>query len=152
MATIPLPPDFSAFLKLLNAHEVRYLIVGGYAVGYHGYVRPTGDMDVWIEATTKNARRLVSVLNAFGFGTDTLSEALFLKPSNIVRMGYPPHRIEIMPSISGVTFSTCFEQRVEATWEGVPVAFIGLACLRQNKRASGRLKDLSDLEYLPDAD
>ena len=148
MATTPLPPDFSAFLKLLGEHEVEYLLIGGYAVGYHGYVRATADMDIWIRRDQATAERMVTVLKAFGFAVPDLNAALFLDPDRIVRMGVPPHRIEIMMSIDGVEFEACYAAREIATWDDIRVHVINLEHLKQNKRASGRLKDLADLDYL----
>jgi hypothetical protein len=148
MATIPLPPDFSAFLKLLGEYEVEYLLIGGYAVGYYGYVRATADMDIWIRRDEVNAERMVTVLKEFGFTVPDLNTALFLDPDRIVRMGMPPHRIEIMMSVDGVEFGACYEVREIAAWDDVRVNVISLEHLKQNKRASGRLKDLADLEYL----
>ena len=148
MATIPLPPDFSEFLKLLQDHEVKYLLIGGYAVSFHGYVRATGDMDIWIKRENENAKKLMNVLESFGFKTENISPELFLKPENVIRMGVPPIRIELMNSISGVEFSECYGNRVEEIWNGVRVNIISLDQLRKNKKASGRLKDLSDLEHL----
>ena len=149
MATIPLPADFSEFLKLLTEHDVKYLLVGGYAVGYHGYVRATADMDIWIEATEENASRVTDVFKEFGFGVEALNPAIFLEPDRIIRIGVPPMRIEVMCSVSGVDFRPCYEHREVAAWDDVEVNIIGLRCLKKNKRASGRLKDLSDLDYLP---
>lgn len=148
MATISLPPDFSEFLKLLQDHKVKYLLVGGYAVGYHGYVRATGDMDIWFEKDNENAKKLVNVLQNFGFNTNELSLDLFLKPDKVIRMGVPPIRIELMNAISGVEFSQCYDDRIEETWNGVNVNILSLDKLKANKKASGRLKDLSDLEHL----
>lgn len=148
MATIPLPPDFSAFLKLLSAYEVEYLLIGGYAVGYYGYVRATADMDLWVPRERANAERLVEALQAFGFGVSELKAALFLKRDQVIRMGVPPMRIEIATSISGVEFEECYPERVVAEWDDVEVSIISLEKLKVNKRASGRLKDLTDLEYL----
>ena len=148
MATIPLPPDFSAFLRLLNEHEVAYLLVGGYAVAFHGYVRATADMDIWVEPTNENALRVTAAFKDFGFDVPGLEPTLFLEKNKIVRMGHPPVRIEVMSSISGVVFRACYEKRSQADWDDLNVPIIGLDCLKQNKRASGRLKDLSDLEYL----
>ena len=149
MATIPLPFDFSAFLKLLNAHRVKYLLVGGYAVGYHGYVRATADMDIWIEGKEANAKRVVAALKDFGFDVPELNESLFTNPKKIVRFGIPPMRIEIMSRIDGVTFASCYKRREVKEWDDVTVHLIGLDDLKRNKKASGRLKDLTDLEYLP---
>lgn len=148
MATIPLPPDFSAFLKLLNEYEVRYLLIGGYAVGYYGYVRATADMDLWVPRERDNAERVVAALHAFGFGVSELKAELFLKENQVIRIGVPPMRIEIGTSISGVEFEACYAERVVARWDDVEVSVISLARLKENKRASGRLKDLVDLEYL----
>ena len=94
MATIRLPPDFKEFLRLLNANRVEYLVVGGYAVGLHGYPRATVDLDVWVRATPDNAERLVQALRAFGFDLPTLQSQLFVDPRSIVRFGTPPFRIE----------------------------------------------------------
>jgi predicted nucleotidyltransferase len=149
MATIRLPTEFGELLKLLNAHEVKYLIVGGYAVAYHGYPRTTGDIDIWIDRSGENARRTVEALREFGFDVPTLQPELLMKPDRIVRMGYPPLRVEILTSASGVEFAPCYENRVEDEMGGTTVSIIGLECLKKNKRASGRHKDLDDLEHLP---
>jgi predicted nucleotidyltransferase len=149
MAPINLPQDFKEFLRLLNAHGVRYLIIGGYAVAYHGYPRATADMDVWTEIDPANAERIVAALKAFGFDLPELSPQLFLTPEKIIRMGAPPMRIEIVTSISGVSFENCYASRVMDELDGVPVNLIGLAELKKNKIASARHKDLDDLENLP---
>lgn len=149
MATIQLPTEFSELLKLFNAHEVAYLIVGGYAVAYHGYPRTTGDIDLWIQSTEENGKRVVAALRAFGFNVPALKPELFLKPDQVVRMGHPPLRVEILTSISGVAFDACYPKRTEDRLGEVDVSLIGLDCLKANKRASGRHKDLDDLEHLP---
>ncbi len=146
---IKLPPDFKEFLRLLNNHRVEYLLIGGYAVSYYGYPRATNDIDIWIAVHPDNAARMVTVLNEFGFNVAEVSPELFLKVPSIVRMGFPPMRIEVTTSISGVAFEQCYAERVSDTLDGVEVSIIGLAHLKQNKKASGRFKDLSDLEYLP---
>lgn len=148
MATIPLPPDFSEFLRLLNTHEVRYLLVGGYAVGYHGYVRATADMDIWVDREQENAERLVEVLREFGFGGSDPSLEMFLKESQVIRMGVPPVRIELLTSVSGVGFEECYAERIVEDWDDASVNVLSLPKLKVNKRASGRLKDLNDLEHL----
>jgi hypothetical protein len=102
-----LPPDFSEFLKLLNCQEVDYILVGGFAVGFHGYPRATSDMDIWISQSLGNATRVVAAIRAFGFDTPNLTEDLFLQRRRIVRMGHPPIRIEVMNEIDGVTFEDC---------------------------------------------
>jgi hypothetical protein len=149
MATIRLPPDFKEFLQLLNAHRVEYLLVGGYAVGYHGYPRATVDMDIWIGKGPSTAVKMVEVLREFGFDVPNLSADLFLKDDQIVRMGMPPIRLEIFTSIPGVRFEECYPARVVGEIDGVPVSLINLGDLKTNKKASGRNKDLADLENLP---
>jgi hypothetical protein len=149
MATIRLPNDFKDFLKLLNANRVEYLLIGGYAVGYHGYPRATGDMDVWVAVNPENADRIVVALKQFGFAVPELSAELFLRQNQIVRMGLPPVRIELTTTISGVDFEECYTARVVAELDGIKVSLIDLKHLKINKRASGRYKDLSDLENLP---
>ncbi len=146
---LKLPEDFKEFLRLLDARRVEYLLIGGHAVGYHGYPRATKDLDVWVAASPANAERLVRALREFGFNAADLSPALFCQDDRIVRMGVPPLQIEICTSISGVSFSECFAARVTETVDGVPVNIIGLDQLKTNKRASGRHRDLDDLEHLP---
>lgn len=145
---IVLPPDFKEFLRLLNDKKIEYLLIGGYAVGYHGYPRATNDMDIWIAIEAKTAKLMVLTLKEFGFDAPELSEQLFLKENNIIRMGIAPIRIEILTSISGVTFDECYKKRVVDTIDGIEVSIINLEQLRINKKASGRHKDLDDLENL----
>lgn len=149
MATVHLPSDFREFFRWFEEHAVEYLLVGGYAVGYHGYPRATMDLDVWIAATTENARRVIAALTDFGFGRDTLNESMFLVPDQIIRMGLPPMRIEIHTSIDGVEFAEASQQRIDDELDGVPVRLISLQHLKQNKQAVGRPKDLADLAELP---
>lgn len=140
--------DFREFLQCLNAHAVEYLVIGGHAVAYHGYPRATADLDVWVAVNRPNAGRLVSALSAFGFAVPELTPDLFLREERIIRMGIAPNRIEIQTGIDGVRFTECFPRRVSADLDGVRVHFIGLDDLKVNKRASGRYKDLADLEHL----
>jgi hypothetical protein len=149
MATTLLPPDFKEFLQLLSLKQVEYLLVGGYAVGYHGYPRATADMDIWVSINPLNAERVVAVLQEFGLAVPELSEELFLEENRVVRMGVPPFRIGIITTISGVSFGECFAQRVIDTIDGVAVNLISLPHLKANKKASGRFRDLNDLENLP---
>ncbi|MCX7837941.1 MAG: hypothetical protein N2559_00570 [Anaerolineae bacterium] len=149
MATIHLPPDFKEFLRLLNAHKVKYLVIGGYAVGYHGYPRATADMDIWIAIDPRNAKKMVTVLKKFGFDVPGLSVDLFLREKQVVRMGVPPVKLEITTSISGVEFDECYRERVVAKMDGIRVNLISLKHLKINKKACGRYKDLNDLENLP---
>ena len=140
--------NFVDFLKLLNSHGVEYLVIGGYAVGYHGCVRATGDLDIFVGGSRKNAKKLVGVFREFGFATPELTEGLFMAPGKIVRIGVPPLRVEVMNQISGVFFTKCYKKRLEETIGGVRICFIDRASLLANKRAAGRLKDLADIEAL----
>ena len=148
---LKLPPDFSDFLSLLNDHQAEYLVVGGYAVSIHGYVRATGDIDIFINATVENAERIVSAIRAFGFDVPELTVELVLSPRKILRMGSPPLRIEVMNEIDGVEFGKCRKRALELDIGGLIVPVISLIDLRTNKRAAGRHKDLDDLENLPDS-
>jgi hypothetical protein len=146
---IELPLDFKEFLKLLNENDVRYLLIGGYAVGYHGYPHATNDMDIWIALHPDNAERVVTVLREFGFNLPGLKPELFMKENAIIRMGVPPMRLEISTGISGVEFDECYESRIVDMLDGMQVNIIDLHHLKINKKAAGRLKDLADLENLP---
>ena len=149
MAEHVLPADFKEFLKLLNNAGVEYLLIGGYAVGYHGYPRTTADMDVWVAISADNASKLVDVFHRFGMDDPKLTPELFLQRGKIIRMGLPPMRIEVLTDIDGVSFAECFAAREVVTLDGQKVNLISLSHLRKNKRASGRHKDLDDLEHLP---
>jgi predicted nucleotidyltransferase len=149
MATIQLPPDFKEFLKLLTEHNVDYLLIGGYAVGYYGYIRATGDIDIWFKTSQGNAEKLVLVLKTFGFDVVKLSAELFLQPGKVIRMGMPPFRIELMSTISGVKFDDCYALSSSVFIDDISVKIISLESLKLNKKASGRYKDLDDLENLP---
>jgi hypothetical protein len=146
---IELPPDFREFLSLLGSNGVEYLLIGGYAVGYHGYPRATGDLDIFVAISPENAERIVTTLREFGFGTPDLSPELFLQRGRITRMGNVPVRIEILTAISGVSFEECYAHRITGVMAGVEVSLIDREHLKANKRASGRHKDLDDLEHLP---
>lgn len=148
---IRLPPDFKEFLQLLDAEGVEYLLVGGYAVGFYGHPRATGNMDIWVASSEENAKRVVQSLRAFGFQSPKLSTKLFTEVSQIVRMGLPPMRLELLTEIDGVEFAECYARRHRETIDGVGVNLIALADLRKYKAASGRHKDLADLEELPEA-
>lgn len=140
--------DFREFIGSLNDNQVRYLVIGGYAVALHGYPRYTKDMDVWLEMGAENAARTVKALEQFGFGSLGLQESDFLEPDQVIQLGYPPVRIDLITSAPGVEFGSCYASRVEVEIEGVVVNFIDLENLKRNKRASGRLQDLADLENL----
>jgi hypothetical protein len=133
----------------MSFHHVEYLLIGGYAVGYHGYPRPTGVMDIWISVNPENADRMVKTLVDFGFPPDAVSISMFTEKEKIIRMGVPPMRLKIVTSISGVEFESCYIKRITAMIEDVHVNIINLDDLKINKKASGRYKDLNDLEQLP---
>jgi len=149
MDILTLPADFREFLKLLNSQRVEYLLVGGYAVGFYGYPRATADMDIWVALDANNAKRLVTVLQQFGFDVPELQSDLFMQENKIIRLGVPPFRIEILTTLSGVSFKECYARRQRHVVDDLEVDFLSLADLKSNKRAAGRHKDLDDLEHLP---
>lgn len=144
---IPIPHDFLAFLNCLSEHRVKYLLIGGYAVAYHGYVRTTGDLDVFVECSQENAEKLLVASVAFGLGS-TVSPDLFLTPGNILRFGIPPMRLEILNEISGVSFQECWDSHEYLNVRDIEIPIISIEKLIKNKEASGRQKDLLDLQML----
>jgi predicted nucleotidyltransferase len=140
--------DFKEFIQSLNDNNVRYLIIGGYAVAFHGYPRYTKDLDVWVWLNKDNAANMVKALDQFGFGSLGLEAKDFLSPDEIIQLGYPPNRIDILTTLPGVDFQSCYDTRVEVTIDEIMVNFINLENLKKNKRATGRLQDLADLENL----
>ena len=147
MATTRIPRDFREFLKLLAAHDARFLLIGGYAVNAFGYVRNTVDMDVWIANDQQNQNRVILALRDFGFPDATTD--LLAEPDAMLRMGVPPLRLEVVKSIAGVDFEDCWTRRVSLDDAGLSIPMISLADLKKNKRAAGRPKDLLDLAELP---
>ena len=143
-----LPNDFKEFLQLLNSHKVEYLLIGGYAVGYYGYPRVTGDIDIWIAINSNNAEKISLAIKNFGFTVETDIAQNFLQENKIVRMGNPPMRIEILTTISGVSFEECYQLKNIVEIDGIKVSIISLKHLIENKKASGRHKDLNDIENL----
>jgi len=133
---------------LLGAKGARFLLVGGYAVNYYGYVRATGDMDVWVGPSAENAERVAAAIREFGFDVPELSPELFTDPDAVVRMGERPFRIEVLTTISGVAFDECYEKRVVEHLGDTEVPFISLDHLKTNKRAAGRPKDRADVHEL----
>jgi predicted nucleotidyltransferase len=140
--------DFKEFAQSLNDSRVRYLVIGAYAVAVHGHPRYTKDLDIWIEMTPANAAAMVRALDQFGFSSLGLRSSDFLTPDQIIQLGYPPGRIDLITTPPGVDFETCYASRVIVEIDGVPVNFIGLDDLKRSKKASGRLQDLADLENL----
>lgn len=140
--------DFKEFIASLNANKVRYLVVGGYALALHGHPRYTKDLDLWVERSKNNARAILRALSDFGMESLNLKVEDFLIPDQVIQIGYPPNRIDILLSASGVEFGDCYGLRVETMLGGEKVNFIDLESFKKNKKASGRLQDLADLEQL----
>ncbi|MGA2693666.1 MAG: nucleotidyltransferase [Opitutaceae bacterium] len=139
---------FQDFLGLLEKHHVEYVIVGGYAVGVHGFPRYTGDMDVFVAISAENAGRLVDVFNEFGFTSLGLKPSDFLEPDTVVEVGREPMKIQVLTGIDGVSFEKCRSDRMVVNLSGLQVPFIGFESLLANKAASPRSKDRIDLEEL----
>lgn len=140
--------DFKELLALFNEHRVEYVIVGGYALAFHGIPRFTGDLDVFVNPSPENALRILKALDAFGFASVGLTAEDFVRPDHIVQLGVPPVRIDMLTSLSGVSWEEVFEGRVAGSYGDVPVYFIGLEQFVANKRVLGRKKDLADIESL----
>jgi predicted nucleotidyltransferase len=140
--------DFREFIELLIKNRAEYLIVGGYAVGVHGHPRYTGDLDIWLNPTQENAELILKSVNEFGFSSFNLAVSDFTKPGNVVQLGYPPLRIDLLTEIDGVTFEECFKNRRQVTIDNLTVNFIGYDDLLENKRQSGRPKDIDDIDNL----
>ena len=143
-----LSKDFKEFIELLNGHKVRYLVVGGYAVAFHGYPRYTKDLDVWIDLSPENADNVINALEEFGFGSLGLKPEDFLESDKIIQLGYPPNRIDILTTLKEMKFEDCYKARVEVDIQGLKINFIDLENLKHNKRATGRPQDLADAENL----
>jgi predicted nucleotidyltransferase len=143
-----LDQDFREFIQSLNDNQVKYLIIGGYAVAFHGHPRYTKDLDVWVELSQKNSEKLVAALDDFGFGSLGLQSSDFMEPNQVIQLGYPPSRIDIIMTPKGVDFASCYEQRDLVDIDGIQFSFIDLENLLKNKRATGRHQDLADVENL----
>ena len=140
--------DFKEFIQLLNQHKVKYLIVGGYAVAFHGYPRYTKDLDVWIWLDKSNALNLINALRDFGFQSFDLTPESFLTPGYVIQLGYPPNRIDLITKAQGVDFDICYQARIEVDIDDTTINFIDLENLKKNKKAIGRYQDLADIENL----
>lgn len=145
-----LNPDFKEFIQLLNEYKVRYILVGGYAVACHGHPRYTKDLDIWVWVHPSNINRLLDALRAFGFASVGLTQADFLEPDVVIQLGYPPSRIDLTTNVTGLDFNTAYDASIAVEVDGVTLTVIGLEHLRINKRATGRLQDLADVEALED--
>lgn len=140
--------DFKEFVELLIKHNAEYLIVGGYAVGVHGHPRYTGDLDIWLNPTPENADRVLRCVNEFGFASYGLKRDDFTEEGNIIQLGYPPLRIDLLTQIDGVAFNECYQNKAQVDIDGILVNFIGYKDLLRNKKQSGRLRDLDDIDNL----
>jgi hypothetical protein len=140
--------DFRELLGSFNDHKVEYIIVGGYALAFHGAPRYTGDIDILVKPDTQNARRIMVALNEFGFGSVGLTEGDFESPDKVVQLGVPPIRIDIITSLTGVSWEEAFSGRVAGKYGDLQVYYIGREQFIANKRAIGRRKDLADLDAL----
>lgn len=142
--------DFREFIALLEKHAIEYLIVGGYAVAYHGFPRYTGDIDFFVAISDSNATGLLAVFEEFGFGDIGIGKADFLEPDFVVEIGREPRKIQVPTGIDGVTFEECRKHEITETYGGMSLRFIGIEELLKNKQASARDKDLIDLRALKD--
>ena len=140
--------DFKEFVELLNHNEVEYLIVGGYALGIHGYPRYTGDLDIWIRPIADNAKKMVKVFDEFGLSSLGLTQNDFSESGNVIQIGYPPLRIDILTSPDGVSFEECYKDKFVFESDGIVMHIIGFDDFKKNKEASGRSKDIEDLRSL----
>ncbi|HEY5327089.1 MAG TPA: nucleotidyltransferase [Mucilaginibacter sp.] len=143
-----LDKDFEDFVVLLNKHKVTYMVIGGYALAFHGKPRHTGDLDIWIDLSDDNGQKMISVINDFGMASLGLKKVDFLQKGGITQIGYPPLRIDILNEIDGVNFNEAYLNKLIIDVDGLPVSYIGLNDLIQNKQASGRKKDISDVSAL----
>lgn len=144
--------DFRELLECFARHEVRFLIVGGWALAAHGHPRMTKDLDIWVSADSANADAVIEALEDFGFGDLDLTAEDFLESDMVVQLGYPPNRVDLLTSPDGVDFESCWADRLDVTMDGLDVPFIGLEGLKQNKRSSGRPQDLVDIQILEGRD
>lgn len=140
--------DFKEFVELLIKNSAEYLIVGGYAVGIHGHPRYTGDLDIWLNPTEENAQRILKSVNEFGFSSVGLTIEDFTKIGNVIQLGFPPLRIDLLTDIDGVTFEEAYKNRKIVELDALMVNFIGYNELIKNKKSSGRLRDIDDIENL----
>lgn len=143
-----LDQDLKEFVELLSALNVRYVIVGAFAVAHHGYSRYTSDLDIFIEKSSENANNLLNALQQFGFGGIGLTTDDFMKNDQVVQLGVAPNRIDILTFLSGVDFEDVWPSREFGDLEGLTVPYISREMLKRNKLATGRTQDLADLEYL----
>lgn len=140
--------DFKELLTLLNAHKVEYIIVGGYAMAFHGVPRYTGDIDLYIKPDNDNAKRILEALNDFGFGSIGLTVKDFISPNKVIQLGVPPVRVDIITSVTGLTWDEADAGKSHGKYDDITVYYLGRDQLIQNKIAIGRKKDQADIEAL----
>jgi len=145
---LELAPDFKELLKLFNKNNVKYLLIGGYAVSIHGYIRATNDINLAVASDAENARNIMAALTEFGFGSAGISVELFTRDRNVVRMGVPPVKIEILNYLEGPGFDAAYGRRKTVEVENISINVIGLDDLYANKSAVGRPQDLVDVDKL----
>lgn len=143
-----LDKDFKEFIELLNKYNVDYLVVGGYALSFHGYIRNTYDIDIWLRKSQETAKKMMSVIQDFFGETIDLTEKDFSESDEFIQLGYPPYRIDLLKTISGIEFDQCFKSRLVTEKSGIKINYIDLENLKKNKKASGRSKDIADLDNL----
>jgi hypothetical protein len=140
--------DFREFVQLLIKHQAEYLVVGGYAVGVHGHPRYTGHLDIWLNPSAGNAAKVLKCVNEFGFSSYGLTIDDFTKENNVVQLGYPPLRIDLLTNIDGVSFAKCYANKKEVDIDDITVNFISYKDLVENKKSTGRFRDLDDIENM----
>jgi predicted nucleotidyltransferase len=143
-----LDKDFEDFVVLLNKYDVAYMIVGGYALAFHGKPRHTGDLDIWIDISEENAQKMTAVIIEFGMASLGMVKSDFLVRGGIAQIGYPPLRIDILNEIDGIDFNQAYPNKLIIDVDGVPINYIGLDDLIRNKQVSGRRQDISDVNEL----
>jgi hypothetical protein len=144
--------DFVDFIELLNQHYVEYMVVGAHALAFHGRPRHTGDLDIWIKPSVENAEKMILVLRDFGFESLGLQKEDLLKDNYVTQLGYPPLRIDILNDISGVNFDKAYKGKVIGQYEDLSISFINITDFIANKIATGRSKDLGDIDALKKKD
>jgi len=143
-----LAQDFEDFIRLLNKHQVDYMVVGGYALAFHGKPRHTGDLDIWINSSESNAEKLVIVIQEFGLASLGLNKSDFMQEGYVTQIGYPPLRIDILNTIDGVKFENAYPNKLLLDVNGIEIRYIGLKEFIENKTASGRSQDIADLREI----
>jgi hypothetical protein len=145
---MPLSKDLREFVALLNSNRVEYLVVGAFAVAWYGYPRFTADLDILIRPDPENSDRMIEALRQFGFGALGIDREDLTAPGQVIQLGVQPNRIDILTSVSGVTFDEAWKDRETGTLDGIPAIFIGKSALIRNKESTGRAKDIGDVEEL----